>query len=131
MRDKITVAELPDVWNQKYKDNLNVDIEHDAEGVLQDIHWAEGSLGYFPTYALGNIISGQILDRMQKHIPKWRDQISQGNFHDIGKWLSGYVYCYGNLYDPCELIKKISGEETNIAYYLNYLNEKYAQIYGF
>jgi carboxypeptidase Taq len=129
MEGKITVAELPEVWNQKYKDYLNIDIAHDAEGVLQDIHWASGSIGYFPTYALGNILSGQILDQMRKHIPDWRNQISQGYFHSIGKWLGENVHRYGNLYDPDELIKKISGEEINIAYYLNYLNEKFGQLY--
>jgi carboxypeptidase Taq len=98
---------------------------------MQDIHWAGGSIGYFPTYALGNIYSGQILNQMRKNIPNWRTQISQGNFHSVGKWLSENIHRYGNLYDPDELIEKITGEEINIAHHLNYLNEKYAQIYGF
>lgn len=131
MEDKITVAELPEVWNQKYKDYLNIDVEHDSEGVMQDIHWAGGSIGYFPTYALGNIYSGQILNQMRKNIPNWRNQISRGNFHSIGKWLSEKIHRNGNLYDPNELIEKITGEEINIAHHLNYLNEKYSQIYGF
>jgi len=68
---------------------------------------------------------------MQKDLPERRNQITQGNFHNIKQWLKEKVYHYGNLYDPLELIKKITGEEINIKHYLTYLNEKYAQLYGF
>ncbi len=131
MADKITVAELPEIWNRKYKDYLGVDIENDSEGVMQDTHWASGLQGYFPTYALGNIYSGQILARMQQDIPDWRDQISDGNFNNVRQWLIKNVHSYGNLYDPPDLIKKIIGEEINVKHYLDYLNEKYSKLYGF
>jgi carboxypeptidase Taq len=131
MSGKITVADLPEIWNQKYKDYLSMDIENDSEGVMQDTHWASGSFGYFPTYALGNIYSGQILNQMQKDIPAWRNQIATGKFHNIKEWLIENVHRYGNLLDPGELIKQITGEEINIIHYLNYLKEKYAKIYGF
>jgi carboxypeptidase Taq len=128
---KVTVAELPAIWNQKYKDYLNVDINHDAEGVMQDTHWANGSIGYFPTYALGNIYSGQILVQMQKKLPDWKNQVTRGNFHHIRRWLVENIHHYGNLYDPADLIKKITGETINSKPYLNYLNDKYAMLYGF
>ena len=131
MEGKTTVAELPELWNQKYKEYLGMDIKNDSEGVMQDTHWASGLLGYFPTYALGNIYSGQLLNQMRKNIPDWRNQIMEGNFRDIKRWLTENVYHYGNLYDPMELIKKITGEKINISFYLDYLNEKYAQLYGF
>jgi len=129
--DKIMVKELPEIWNQGYKDYLGVDIENDSEGVMQDTHWASGLYGYFPTYALGNIYSGQILATMEKALPEWKNQIQQGNFHDIKKWLIQNVYSYGNLYDPLDLIKKTTGEELSIKPYLNYLNQKYSKLYGF
>jgi len=131
MADKITVADLPEIWNQKYKDYLGIDIKHDSEGVMQDTHWASGLQGYFPTYALGNIYSGQILARIKKEIPDWKDQITKGNFHNVKQWLTKNVHSYGNLYDPADFIKKITGEEINVKHFLDYLNEKYSKLYGF
>lgn len=131
MNNRITVSDLPEVWNKKYKDYLNVDVKNDSEGVLQDTHWASGHIGYFPTYALGNIYSGQILSQIEKDIPDWKSQIANGKFNNVKKWLIENIYSYGNLYDPSELIKKISGEEIKIKPYSNYLNEKYSRLYGF
>jgi carboxypeptidase Taq len=131
MDGKITVADLPEIWNQKYKDYLGVKIENDSEGVMQDTHWASGVQGYFPTYALGNIYSGQILSQTQRVIPDWKKEIMQGNFNNIKKWLIDNVHSYGNLYDPMDLIKKITGEKINVKPYLYYLNEKYSKLYGF
>jgi len=129
--DKITVAELPEIWNQSYKDYLGIEIENDSEGVMQDTHWASGLYGYFPSYALGNIYSGQILAKMEKDLPDWRNQIAKGNFQNIKQWLVKNVHSYGDLYDPADLIKKITGEELSVKPYLNYLNEKYSKLYGF
>jgi len=128
---KLQVADLPQVWNQKYKDYLGVDIENDSEGVMQDTHWAGGDFGYFPTYALGNIFSGQILSTMEKAIPNWRDEIAKGNFSKLKNWLTDNVHRHGALYDPALLIRKITGEEINVKPYLTYLNNKYAWVYRY
>jgi len=128
---QIAVADLPAIWNRKYKDYLGVDIENDSEGVMQDTHWASGYFGYFPTYALGNIYSGQILIELERAMPNWRDQIAKGNFHDVKKWLSENVHHFGNLYDPSVLIKKITGGEINVKPYLEYLDKKYSWIYWY
>jgi carboxypeptidase Taq len=129
--DKITVAELPEIWNQKYKEYLGVEIKSDSEGVMQDTHWASGLYGYFPTYALGNIYSGQILAVMEKDIPGWTAQIEKGNFQNIKQWLVKNVHSYGDLYDPTDLIKKIAGEKINVKPYISYLNKKYSKLYEF
>jgi len=129
--DKIIVKELPEVWNQKYKEYLGIKIENDSEGVMQDTHWASCLYGYFPSYALGNIYSGQILAAMEKDLPGWRKQLAKGNFKNIKKWLVKNVHTHGNLYDPADLIKKITGKELNVKPYLNYLNDKYSKLYGF
>jgi len=129
--NKIKVSELPEIWNDSYEKHLGIKIENDSEGVMQDTHWASGLFGYFPSYALGNIYSGQLLGVMEKQIPKWRNQIAQGNFSDVRNWLIKNVHAYGNLYDPAELIKKITGKELTVKPYLSYLNEKYASLYGF
>jgi len=128
---KIAVGDLPEVWNQKYKKYLGVDIENDSEGVMQDIHWAGGNFGYFPTYALGNIISGQLLCTMEKSISDWKEQIARGNFRNIKNWLVRNVHQQGDLYDPAVLLKKITGEEMNIKPYLEYLDSKCSWIYGY
>jgi len=128
---RISVKELPDVWNQSYSDYLGVKIENDSEGLMQDTHWASGGFGYFPSYALGNIYDGQILDTMGKTLPDWRRQLSTGNFGDIKQWLARNVHSYGNMYDPSDLIKKITGEKLNVKPYLNYLETKYSMLYDF
>lgn len=129
--DKISVAELPQVWNQSYNEYLGVKIENDSEGVMQDTHWASGLYGYFPTYALGNIYSGQILEAMEKDLPDWKKRLAAGNFQDIKQWLTKNVHSYGNLYDPADLIRKITGKELTVKPYLNYLTQKYSMLYGF
>jgi len=129
--DKITVAELPTIWNQKYKEYLGVNIENDSEGVMQDTHWAGGGYGYFPSYALGNIFDGQILVTMEKVLPDWKNQLAQGSFHTIKQWLAKNVHSYGNMYDPEDLIKIIAKEEINVKPYINYLNDKFSKLYEF
>jgi carboxypeptidase Taq len=129
--DKISVKELPEIWNQNYADYLGVKIENDSEGVMQDTHWASGSFGYFPSYALGNVYSGQLLATLEKALPNWRRQIAKGNFRNVKSWLVKNVHRSGNLYDPADLIKKITGKELSVKPYLDYLEEKFSEIYGF
>ena len=129
--DKIAVNELPEVWNQKYADYLGVKVEDDSEGVMQDTHWASGLYGYFPSYALGNIYSGQITAAITKELPDWRSQLALGKLNQVNDWLKRNIHCQGDLYDPEELIKKATGKKLYSEPYLQYLNEKYGGIYGF
>ena len=128
--DKISIDELPQVWNESYSKYLGVTINDDSEGVMQDTHWASGSYGYFPSYALGNIYSGQILSCMETDLKDWQSQLAMGNFSNIKQWLVKNVHSYGNLYNPPELIKIIAGKELTVEPFLNYLNKKYSQLYG-
>jgi carboxypeptidase Taq len=129
--NKIEVNQLPEIWNQKYKECLGVNIDNDSEGVMQDTHWASGLYGYFPSYALGNIYSGQMLARIKEDMPDWRNQLAQGNLKSIQRWLTENVHSYGDLYDPAELIRKITGKKLDAEPYLEYLEEKYSALYGF
>jgi len=129
--EKTTIDELPQLWNQKYMNYLNLKIENDSEGVMQDIHWSGGDFGYFPSYALGNIFGGQILDVIQKDMPNWRELLAKGNFNHVKQWLVKNVYTYGNLYDPLDLLKKITGKEINHRHYIDYLNAKYSELYEY
>ncbi len=128
---EISVADLPETWNRKYKEYLGVNIENDSEGVMQDTHWASGYFGYFPTYALGNIYSGQILSALERTMPNWRDHIAKGSFHEVRSWLTENVHKHGNLYNPKDLIKKITGGEIDVKPFLKYLNKKCSWIYGY
>jgi carboxypeptidase Taq len=129
--DKTAVAELPEIWNQKYQKQLGVKVENDAEGVMQDTHWASGLYGYFPTYALGNIYTGQLIAALAKDMEDWRSRIAQGSLEDINRWLNTNVHSYGDLYDPADLIRKITGKNLETQPYLKYLREKYSELYGF
>ncbi len=128
---KIKVNELPEVWNQKYADYLGVKIRDDSEGVMQDTHWASGLYGYFPSYALGNIYSGQIIAAITKDLPDWRSQLATGKLYQPNEWLKKHIHSQSNLYEPEELIKKATGKNLNSEAFMTYLNEKYGAIYGF
>ena len=128
---ELTVAELPEVWNGKYREHLGVEVENDSEGVMQDTHWASGLFGYFPSYALGNIYSGQILAAMERDLPDWRSRVAAGSFSEVKGWLVEHIHRHGNLYDPPDLIRAVSGEELTIKPFLRYLDEKYSKLYGY
>jgi carboxypeptidase Taq len=129
--DKTSVNELPTTWNQKYKEHLGISIKNDSEGVMQDTHWASGLYGYFPSYALGNIYSGQIIAKIEEDIQDWRSQLAQGKLENIKGWLIKNVHSHGDLYDTADLIKKITGKKLTVKPYLRYLQEKYSALYGF
>ncbi|MEM3006039.1 MAG: carboxypeptidase M32 [Candidatus Bathyarchaeia archaeon] len=129
--DEVGVSELPSAWNERYEKYLGVEVEDDSEGVMQDTHWAGGSFGYFPSYTLGNIYSGQILKAMERDLPDWRSLISSGSFKEVRSWLTTHVHRYGRLYDPADLIKLVSGSELTIDPFIRYLEEKYSTLYGF
>ncbi|HUU79021.1 MAG TPA: carboxypeptidase M32 [candidate division Zixibacteria bacterium] len=127
---KLSFDDLPKVWNQKMKVYLGVDIKNDAEGVLQDIHWSEGEFGTFPSYAIGNIIDGQLHWKLEQEIPNWKDQIRKGDLTKIISWLFTNVHMKGNLFDPLDLVKEITGEELSTKYYLEYLKKEYTNFYN-
>jgi carboxypeptidase Taq len=129
--DKVAVAELPEIWNQKYKEYLDVNVKNDSEGAMQDTHWASGLYGYFPTYALGNIYSGQLIAALAKYMKNWHSQVAQGNLKPIKDWLVKNVHSHGDLYDPADLMQKVTGKDLDAEPYLKYLGEKYSGLYGF
>lgn len=126
---EVNVHDLPEIWNEKYKEYLGVNPKNDSEGVLQDMHWSDGSFGYFPSYALGNLYGAQFLNKMEQDIPDIFDEISKGNLTIVHKWLNDNIHKYGAVYKPADLIKKVTGEELTAKYFINYLNKKYKSIY--
>lgn len=126
----VAIKDLPDLWNTRMEDYLGVTPPNDAQGVLQDIHWSFGGLGYFSTYALGNLISVQLWEKINQDIPNLTDKIRQGEFSDLLTWLIKNIHQHGRKFEPQELVQKITGSTINSDPYLRYLDNKYKQIYN-
>ncbi|MFV0342830.1 MAG: carboxypeptidase M32 [Anaerocolumna sp.] len=126
--DEVTVEELPSIWNQKYKEYLGVEPENDAEGILQDIHWAGGSFGYFPSYAIGSAVAAQIYHHMMEALPVTK-YLLEGNIIPIKDYLSEHIHKYGATKNTSELLTQMMGEELNADYYVAYLTDKYTKLY--
>lgn len=127
---KIAVKDLPEIWNAKMQDYLGITPPNDAMGVLQDIHWSGGSIGYFSTYALGNLVSAQLWEKIKQDLPDLDDRIRQGKFDSLLGWLHEHLHQYGRKYDPQEIVQKITGSKITSGPYVRYLTTKYSDIYG-
>ena len=125
----LDIDDVKEEWNKKYKQYLGVEPKDDSEGILQDVHWSDGSFGYFPSYALGNLYGAQMLHTMKKEYKGMCEDIRKGELEGIRMWLYENVHKYGAIYSPSELIKIISNEDLNCKYFLDYLEEKYMAIY--
>jgi carboxypeptidase Taq len=128
--DKIDVSEIPAIWNAKYEKYLGVEIETDTEGALQDIHWSWAFWGYFPMYALGDLYAAMIREKMTSDMPEWSRELAEGNVAKPTQWLMENVHRKSNLYDPSEIIKKITGKSLTADPFIDYLDEKYSSLFG-
>lgn len=126
---RIAVKDLPSIWNEKMERLLGVRPKNDAEGVLQDVHWSAGLIGYFPTYALGNLYAAQWWRAICKEIRGVESKIAAGQFAPILRWLRKHVHQQGRRYDASELVRRATGEPLRAEYFLEYLDEKFAEIY--
>ena len=120
---------LREVWNQKYKEYLQIDVPNDKEGILQDMHWGSGSFGYFPTYALGSGYAAQFVHAMSKDI-NIDEALANDQFSKLKDWLREHIHQYGGLYSPLEQIKIATGEDFDPQYYVDYLVNKYTKLYN-
>ncbi len=127
---KVAVKDLPEVWNAKMQEYLGVTPPDDARGVLQDIHWSWGLFGYFSTYALGNLVSLQLWEKINRDIPDLEDQIRAGKFDALLGWLRKNIHVHGRKFMPQELVQKVTGSKIDPAPYMRYLRKKYTDIYG-
>ena len=125
MENKLAVQDIPAVWNQKMQNYLGVTPQNDAEGCLQDIHWSHGTLGYFPTYTIGNICSAQFFDAAQKVIPDLKQLVSQGELLPLRQWLKDNIHQYGRIYEPSELLQRVCNEPLNSQYLITYFKNKF------
>ncbi|MBI9109293.1 MAG: carboxypeptidase M32 [Spirochaetales bacterium] len=127
---ELEVSSLPDAWNARMKDLLGIVPADDAEGVLQDVHWSAGLVGYFPTYALGNLYAAQFEKNMRIALPGMDDDVRAGEFKHILGWLRENIHQHGMIYPASELCRRVTGEDLNPSYFTDYLEKKYGEVYG-
>jgi len=131
MAEQVSIDELPQIWNEKMDKYFGIEIENDAEGIMQDTHWASGLLGYFPDYALGNVYDGMLLETMERSVPDWQDTIAMGDLTPVYTWLVENVHHNANLMDPVDLMKHVTGNDIDARPFVKYLETKMARIYNF
>jgi carboxypeptidase Taq len=122
---KVELRDLPQVWNERMHEYLGVEVPDDAHGVLQDTHWASGSIGYFSTYLLGTVMSVQIWEKVLEEVPDLEDQIERGEFGALRTWLGEHVHAHGAKFSPQETLERATGSRIDAKPYLAYLREKY------
>jgi carboxypeptidase Taq len=126
----LSVADLPEAWNARVKEYLGVEVPDDAHGVLQDVHWAGGLIGYFPTYALGNLIAGQLWERANLDMPELEERIAEGDLAPLREWLREHVHRHGAKFTAAELLEREAGGPIRVGAFTGYLRRKLADVYA-
>lgn len=126
----LEARDAPAAWNERMQAYLGVDVPNDAQGVLQDIHWSSGQMGYFPTYSFGNIIACQIWEVVRQDIPDLDEQFERGEFSQLREWLRDHLHQHGRKFTPQETLQKVVGGPIAVEPYLAYLKSKAADVYG-
>jgi carboxypeptidase Taq len=127
---RLGVSDVPEAWNSRVKQYLGLDVPNDALGCLQDIHWSHGSMGYFPTYALGNLYAAQLFEALERDLPEVWDRVGEGSFASIVDWLREKVHRHGRRKLPREIIHDATGSAPDSQPYIRYLESKYGEAYG-
>ncbi len=127
---KLKAGEIPSYWNERIEEYLGIPVPDDARGCLQDIHWAIGSFGYFPSYALGNLYAAQFWGTARRQVPGVENCIASGDTGPLLGWLRKSVHRHGKRYMAAELVEKATGEKLREDHFIGYVKEKYGPIYG-
>ena len=127
---RVEVKDLPSVWNERMQQYLGVCPPDDAQGVLQDVHWSFGLMGYFPTYTLGNLYGAQFFHQAQQELPDLEGQIGRGEFGGLKTWLNDKVHNRGSRLRASELVEEVTGEKLSADYFTNYLEAKFGALYN-
>ncbi|MFC7176225.1 carboxypeptidase M32 [Halosegnis marinus] len=127
---ELAVEDVPQVWNEKMEEYLGVTPDTDGVGCLQDIHWAHGSFGYFPTYSLGSVMAAQLFEAAEDDIDGLHDDIAAGDFDALHEWLTENVHRHGRRYRTNELVREATGEDFSADAFVEYANAKFSDLYG-
>ncbi len=130
LSQELEVADIPDAWNQKYKEYLGLIVPNDAKGCLQDIHWSMCSMGYFPTYTLGNLYCAQFFEKAMEDIPDLHQQFERGEFGALKAWLNKNIHAEGRRYRAAELCEHVTGRPLEADPLLRHLDGKLRPLYG-
>jgi carboxypeptidase Taq len=130
MAGTLSVKDLPEIWNSRFEEYLGMVPPTPDLGVLQDIHWAFGLIGYFPTYTLGNVYSAQLYEAAKRDVPGLEDRIEKGELLPLKEWLVSHVHRWGRRYDADDLIQVATGRPASVEPFRRYLEEKYGDLYG-
>jgi carboxypeptidase Taq len=128
--DDLKCADLPGAWNEKYRHYLGIVPPNDAQGVLQDVHWSAGLVGYFPTYALGNLSAAQFFEQADRDLGGLHQQFEKGEFAPLKDWLREKIHRQGQCYTADELLQRVTGKPLSHAPLMQYLKGKYGALYG-
>lgn len=131
MEGSLSVKDLPQAWKEKSQSLLGITPPTDREGCLQDIHWSSGLLGYFPTYALGNLYASHFFRSFEKDHTDWEIQVKKGNFPFVKQWLKKHIHQKGRLLSAEELAEEVGKKKLSSQAFMDYLNKKYGELYGF
>jgi len=127
---KVKVADLPELWDAKMEEYLGIRPPDVADGVLQDVHWSSGYIGYFPTYSLGNLLAAQFYNQAVSEEPGIPAQIEKGEFGSLFGWMRENIHKPGSKYRPAELVERVTGGPIRTDPFLDYIRAKYTDIYG-
>jgi carboxypeptidase Taq len=129
IEQRVKVTDLPEAWNSKVSDYLGIDVPDDAHGVLQDVHWSGMAIGYFPTYALGNLIAGQLWERAHHDVPGLDERIAAGEMAPLREWLRDRVHRHGSKWGARELLGRETGSPISVSPFVSYLKRKLSDVY--
>ena len=130
LEGRVLVEDLPDVWNDGMERYLGIVPDSDANGVLQDIHWSMGAIGYFPTYTLGNLMSSQIFTRLREDIPDLDEQTASGRFGQLLSWLRENIHRHGRKFTASELLDRLDCGALSADPWLEHIRTKYSELSG-
>ncbi|KAA3634265.1 MAG: carboxypeptidase M32 [Calditrichaeota bacterium] len=131
MTGEIKAADVRDQWNERFKKYFGLEVDKDANGCLQDVHWSAGLIGYFPTYTLGNLYSAQFFNKAKADMPDIDQQFENGDFLKLRHWLKDNIHIHGQRYRATKLVEVVTGESLSYKPLVAYMNKKYGEIYGF
>jgi carboxypeptidase Taq len=126
----LAVNDLPEAWNARVKEYFGLEVDNDADGVLQDVHWSAGLIGYFPTYTIGNLIAGQLWELVHAQVPDLDDRIAAGELAPLREWLREHVHRYGSKFTTTELLERESAGPIAVKPFTRYLKRKLGDVYG-
>jgi carboxypeptidase Taq len=129
MNGDLAIADIPGVWNERYKEYLGIDVPDDRRGCLQDIHWSMLSIGYFPTYTLGNLYCAQFFEKALQEIPDLHEQFARGEFSALKKWLNENIHAHGKRYRAAALCEHVTGKPLSAEPLMRHLEGKLRPLY--